>query len=294
MYGFTDKILLNALLQKKDQGKTVQVILEKTPYKAENENVRTIQLFNQHQLMWKGEVPPFDLIHQKTLLIDHKQAFVMTFNFTHGTFKNQRNFALILEDPRQVNALRTLFSSDWNQVAYKNTDKNFIISPDGSRQQIQTYIQQAKQSIDIYAQNINDYKIIGALTQAAKKGIRVNIVTSSTMRAKQQAYLQRAGVHIHYSKKLIIHAKVILIDHQLAMLGSINLTRHSLDANRELSVITRDPTVIQALIKTFEQDKHVAPSLNDIDELKKLLPNKRLIKHYLRQLDQYIEKHYHD
>ncbi len=54
--------------------------------------------------------------------------------------------------------------------------------------------------------------------------------------------------HLH------VHAKAWLIDDTVAIIGSTNLTRSSLDANRELSVLTRDPTVIRQLNDVFEQD----------------------------------------
>ena len=52
----------------------------------------------------------------------------------------------------------------------------------------------------------------------------------------------------------MIHAKVFIIDNEKAVIGSINLTRASLDDNRELAVITEDPTVLKQLIHTFDQD----------------------------------------
>jgi phosphatidylserine/phosphatidylglycerophosphate/cardiolipin synthase-like enzyme len=289
MYGFTDKTLLNALLQKHRQGKTVRVILEKSPYKAESENTKTIAEFQANHLTWQGEISPFKLIHQKTLLIDNEKALVMTFNFTHGTFKNQRNFALLLEDAKQVHAIKSLFSADWNHTPYVNQAEDLILSPDNSREQINHLISQAKQSICIYAQNINDYKIVGALAKAAKKGVKVQIITSGKLRENQTHYLHRAGVHVFYSKKFIIHAKVIIIDDELAVLGSINLTRHSLDDNRELSVITYNPKIVDQLIETFNQDKKVETRLYN-DDIRELLPDKRTMQRIIRQ----ISKFFHD
>src|SRR5579872_3185106 len=43
MYGFTDEDFMNALTHAKNQGKNVRVLLEPTPYKAQDENARAIQ-----------------------------------------------------------------------------------------------------------------------------------------------------------------------------------------------------------------------------------------------------------
>lgn len=74
MYGFTDPELLTSILDKNKMGKTVNVILEATPYKADDENRKTITAFNQQHVAWQGHIPPFRLIHQKTLIIDNSKA----------------------------------------------------------------------------------------------------------------------------------------------------------------------------------------------------------------------------
>lgn len=281
MYGFTEQGLLDAILQKKNEGKTVKIILEGSPYKSEQENNKVIKALNQHEVAWLGHIPSFRLIHQKTLILDDDKAIVMTFNFTHSTFKNERNFGLIIDDPERVNAINAIFSADWNHIQSTNTNPDLIISPDNSRDKLLSLMQHAKHSIKIYAQGLNDYKIIGGLANAARRSVDVQIITSNHLRAKQAKYLQRAHVNIHYTKKLIIHAKVFIVDDQQAVIGSINLTRASLDDNRELSVITRDTKVIAELNKIYLQDWENQAELNHTNK-QQWMPNKRMVKHVIR------------
>lgn len=203
---------------------------------------------------WQGSIPPHRLIHQKTLLIDNEKVIVMTFNFTHSSFKNERNFGLIIDDAKRVKAINTLFSADWNQIPNQAPDTDLLLSPDNSRQALLKFINTAKRSIKVYAQSINDYKIVGALASKARKGVDVSILTSHKPREKQAKYLEQAGVKIAISKHYYIHAKVIIVDNEQAVLGSINLTKPSFDNNRELAVITRDKTVVSQLNNTFSQD----------------------------------------
>lgn len=186
--------------------------------------------------------------------MDGKKALVMTFNFTHSTFKNQRNFALVLDDAKTVKAIESIFSADWNHTPIVNASPDIILSPDDSRVKLISMIKNAKYTIRIYAQNITDYKTVGALAAAAKNGVNVALLTSGSLRKKQAAYLTRAGVNIRYSKPLYIHAKAFIIDDNKAVIGSINLTQASLDDNRELAVITQDPAVIKQLKNTFIHD----------------------------------------
>ena len=284
MYGLTDDTLLNALLKQHQKGRTLQVMLEQSPYQSTNQNNKAIRAFDMQGMNWHGSIPSIRLIHQKTLIIDGRKALVMTFNFTQSTFKKARNFALILDKPQDVNEIEQHFAADWNHQPVYSQSAHLIWSPDDSRKKLMMLISQAKQSISIYAQQVSDYKIIGSLAKAARQGVRVNILTSNKLREKQANYLARAGVTIRYSDSLYIHAKVFMIDNQLAVIGSTNLTRASLDDNRELSVLTEDKNVIRLLNNTFAKDWEAATD-NDSNP-KPFKPNKRTLKQAVRLLKQ--------
>lgn len=293
MYGFTDETLLSTLLKKKQQEINIKVILEDRPYKNESENEKAITAFKKAKLAWQGDIKPYRLIHQKTLLVDNKKALVMTFNFTKSSFKNQRNFGLIIDDPARVQAINQLFSADWNHQSTKINHPSVIISPDNSRDKLIELIQQAKKTIQIYAQSASDFKILGALADAAKRGVKIELLTSNQLREKQASYTHTAGIQMRYSKKLYIHAKVFIFDHKKAVLGSINLTRASLEDNRELALVTEDTEIIKQLDQTFTQDwnntensplrksKHESPALTE----KNIKQAVKLMKHILKALN---------
>lgn len=254
MYGWTDPVLLNAVLQQKKAGKEIKIILEPHPYEAEKENYRAIKFFNEHHIDWQPTLPSFHLTHQKTLIVDGKNAIVMTFNFTRSTFKNDRNFGLIIDDKKQVNAIENIFLSDWMHKKTMFFSQTILLSPDNSRDLFLSHLRNAKKNILIYASSISDYQIIGALAQAAKNKVDVKILTSANMNQKKLAYLKRAGVSIKHANSYRIHAKAMAIDHKLAIIGSINLTASSLDLNRELSIVTTDSTVLTQLENIFNTD----------------------------------------
>ena len=191
----------------------------------------------------------------------------------------------MLDDPNTAREIEEHFSADWNHQPTLSHSSELIWSPDDSRKKINALISQAKQSISVYTQQLGDYKIIGALAKAARKGVRVNVLTSRKLNDKQTAYLQKAGVNIRYSQALYIHAKAFIIDQQEAMIGSTNLTRASLDDNRELSVITEDKSVIQQLDDTFAKDWEAS---NEDKKATNWLPNKRTIMRTMRALERYM------
>jgi len=257
IYGFTDKTFMNALIRAKNNGKKIQILIEPHPYKSDYENNRAIRALRAENISLAWPDKKFQLTHQKTFIFDQQTAVVMTFNLTHSSFARERNFALVVTDPNEVQEIKRVFDADVAHQHTTITDPRLVWSPDNSREKITRFIQSAHSEIDIYAEDITDYQIIGTLAKAARAGIDVKILLSVSPEKLQNnkiAFLKKSGVMIHNSQHYHIHAKVIIIDHQRALLGSINLTKPSLDDNRELSVMTQDNHVISELNNIFSSD----------------------------------------
>lgn len=257
MYGLTDDAFIDALIHAKNQGKKITLLLEPAPYKSEHENDRAIHDLAREKihLFWPDK--SFRLTHQKTFILDDKTAIVMTFNLTHASFTKERNFALVITDPIKLHEIKTVFATDCAHQKVTVMQPDLLWSPDNSREKIRVLIQSARTSIKLYAESVTDHQIIGALAGAARRGVSVTLLlpmSSEKWHDRKLAFLTKAGVIIHHSRDLYIHAKVMMIDNQKAVIGSINFTKASLDDNRELSVITEDPNVLGALNHTFETD----------------------------------------
>lgn len=263
LYGFTDNAFTDALIRAKNNGKNIRILLEPSPYKNANENSAAIQQLQDANILPHFSDPQFKLTHQKTFILDQQKAIIMTFNLTHSTFKKERNFAVMITDPKTISEIQAVFTADW---AHKNItvhQPNLVWSPNNSREKITDFIRGAHTNIKIYAQDISDYKIIGELAKAARDGVTVEIIMSDLDRKpyrKKLDYLKKAGVVIQNNTHYQIHAKVIIVDQERALLGSTNLTKPSIDNNRELSIITEDPHVITPLLNTFQQDWQGAPA----------------------------------
>jgi phosphatidylserine/phosphatidylglycerophosphate/cardiolipin synthase-like enzyme len=266
MYGFTDTDLLDSLIQSQIAGKKLQILLEKTPYRSETENDTAIAKLKAEKIDWQPAYNLFKLTHQKTMLIDQRKAIIMTFNFTHSTFKNERNFALVIDDPNEVSEIEKVFMADWLRKETTVNHPDLVWSPDNSRQKLLNFIRSAHSEIKVYAQDISDYQTIGALAKAARNGIKVEILLSKINNPSRKIdYLKNAGVNVHTCKKYYIHAKVIIVDKSSALLGSLNFTAPSINKNRELAIITHDPQVVKQLNQTFNEDfgNSLMPSWNE-------------------------------
>lgn len=291
MYGFTDEQLINALIRQHARGCIVKIILEGKPYRAESENTKALRKLRAAHIPVKTKIKLMQLIHQKTLIIDHHKAYIMTFNFTHSTFKRMRNFAVMVNDPTRVNQIMLMFDADWQQRATHNTLPDLLYSPDNSRAGLINLIQHAQQSIDIYAQNYNDYQLMRVLKQSAQNGVHIRILSAAKPKQKLAAYLQQAGIQLKESKQYYIHAKVFLIDNKEVVAGSINLTKNALDHNRELSIVSHDSTVVNVLKNIFAQDWQHAQSTPLYFKRKLFLHAAKLINHYFNI---YLSHHQND
>lgn len=261
MYGFTDEAIMQALIEAKQQGKKVRLLLQHFPYNAIDENLPAIERFSKFHLNYNFPSSLFYLLHQKTLIIDQHMAMIMTFNFTRSTFKKQRNFAVVITEPALVKEIQQVFDADWLYQRSTPLQPQLLWSPDNSRSKIVALIKSAHQTINMYAQGLSDQQVVATLTQVAQQGVKVQILTSQPLAPAKQAALQRAGVKLHLSKQFIIHAKVIIVDQQKALLGSINFTAPSLEKNRELSIIIDNAQVVAQLQQVFRQDWKFSPNM---------------------------------
>ncbi len=255
LYGLTDPVFIDALIHAKKSGKNVNVMLEPLPYKNATQNLDAIQKLKAANINVLTPNPAFQLLHQKTFIFDHQKALVMTMNLTKSSFKNQRNFAILIDDPSQVQEIEKIYKADALHQKVTPNHPNLIFSPDNSRSTILNFINHAEKEIKIYAQSVSDYQIIGALAKAAERGVKVEILTEGqNPTQKKWEFLKKSGVKICFKHRYFIHAKVIVIDKKIVILGSTNLTKPSFDKNRELNVFVKDNNIIDPLLKTFDND----------------------------------------
>jgi phosphatidylserine/phosphatidylglycerophosphate/cardiolipin synthase-like enzyme len=88
--------------------------------------------------------------------------------------------------------------------------------------------------------------------------------------------MQDVGIKIHKLKHLKLHAKMLLADHERAIVGSINLAPGSFDSRRELAIEVDDEHVVKRISKIAHHDwEHSHPiDLTDEGLLEEFKKNK--------------------
>jgi cardiolipin synthase len=103
---------------------------------------------------------------------------------------------------------------------------------------------------------IPDESVLTAITSAAKRGVDVTIINSEIIDKTLTGHAQRsyyhellaAGVKIYLrNKPIFLHNKQILIDDDIAVVGSSNLDARSFELSMEITFLIYDPEVVKQL-----------------------------------------------
>lgn len=134
-------------------------------------------------------------------------------------------------------------------------------------------IQEAKSSLRVMMFEMGYYEkhpntpsnlLIRELIEAKKRGVRVEVILEiregddrTTKRNREAGkILSDGGVEVIYDPLFkTMHAKAIVTDGELILLGSTNWVFSSLTSNNEVSVLIRSKEVAKALIDYFNQVK---------------------------------------
>ena len=112
---------------------------------------------------------------------------------------------------------------------------------------------------------IPDATLLMALTLAARRGVQVDLILPSrsnhrladVARHRPLRDLAAAGARLWFTP-FMLHAKVVVIDEQLALAGSANLDLRSLFLNYELMVAFYDPVDVERFAAWIEGEKSTA------------------------------------
>ena len=206
--------------------------------------------------------------HGKMMVVDRKDLYVLSFNFTHLDIDRSRGFGLVTRNAKLVAEAVKLFEADTKRQVYSAGNPKFLVSPANARKELSTFIKHAKKELLIYDPKISDRATLRLLDDRRKAGVEVRIIGSvSSKRLLPSCEL----------KRMRLHTRTIIRDRTDAFVGSQSLRQLELDARREIGIIFRDAAVVKDLIHTFEEDW--ASSSKELDEAEEpRVPMKKAVK----------------
>ena len=264
--------VVDALGRAVKRGVKVRVLMEREPAGG-RPNIEVIGALRDRGVEVRFSKPfRFVFIHEKSMVIDDRVVWFGSGNLTGSTFKANREYMLISDRPDWVREVARVFDADWHGQRIDLSHAVLVWSPDrvvrgvregNSREKVLGLINGAKKTLFLEQAGMVDEEVISALENAVKRGVYVRLVGSpadpeeNTYFVPGAERLRKHGVHLRYLPSPYVHAKVIVADGNTALVGSINMSQSSMNANRELGAIITaadEPRPFFRLLRTMDAD----------------------------------------
>jgi len=188
--------------------------------------------------------------HAKYLVADDGPAIVASLNFTKKCFNRTCDALVVTHDPEVVAGLRLLLAADREgQRIPDSLSPRLIIGPELARQQLTALIEGARSTIRLIDAKVSDPDLVTRLNERRAEGVAVEIVGA-----------KRLG-------SLKSHGKIMLVDDEIAVVGSVALAALSLDFRREVAITVDDAAAvgeIEQLFKTIATASAVSVAAGDM------------------------------
>lgn len=140
-------------------------------------------------------------------------------------------------------------------------DERIVLEPAERRHAVIDVIRSARTRLILSLFRCDDRRVIEALADARRRGVRVEaLLTRCGARSSQKLLrmlLERIGVNVwrYADPHVKYHAKFIVSDQGPALIGSLNFTRKCFKKTSDFMVITHDPAVVSGLTTLFDADR---------------------------------------
>jgi len=184
--------------------------------------------------------------HDKFLIIDRRELFLLSFNFTHLDIDHSRCFGLVTTNSKLVAEAVKLFEADNKRQPYVAGLASFIVSPVNARKQLTAFLQGAKKELLIYDPEISDPAIMRILDARAQAGVDIKLI-GRISRANSKLQVRKLSI-------MRLHTRTIIRDGSQAFIGSQSLRELELGSRREVGIIFRDKKIVGTVAKIFNDD----------------------------------------
>ncbi|MCO5218289.1 MAG: phospholipase D-like domain-containing protein [Thermomicrobiales bacterium] len=257
MYLLSDRVVIEALINAANRGIVVRVILERSPFNSYGgqEDVVAELTTAGMEVQWASD--RFQFSHAKYMIVDRQSAILGNQNFTGAGFNSNREFGVVTTEPSVVMQAAAVFDADWKGSITIEGLSTLVVSPVNARARILELINSADTSIWMYAEVLRDERFTQALDRAAARGVDVRLIVNPSIDDDNVPYYLDAmahGVQVRVLNRPYVHAKLIIVDGERALIGSQNYSSTSLDQNREVGLIVSDPDALSRLVDVFTRD----------------------------------------
>jgi cardiolipin synthase A/B len=245
--------------------------------------------------------------HRKIIVIDGKAGFVGGLNIGVEYLGEDEKFGFwcdthVVLEGEAVQTLHAVFLLDWRYVCGEMlvNDERYMkpipAASDGMVHVVATGPETERMSDHYYAMIscatksiwiaspyfVPNQAIRTALRIAAKKGIQIRIMVPDTNDGFLTQYatrsylpeLLRAGAEIYAYQKGFLHKKVMIVDGDLATVGTANMDMRSFRLNFEVNLFLIGPESIQDLVTHYQEDLEDCLRIRPVEFYKRGLTEK--------------------
>jgi len=181
--------------------------------------------------------------HAKYLVADDGTAIVASLNLTKKCFERTQDALVITDDRQVVDSLHRIFDADRQGLPLPgDVSPRLVIGPERARRQLTDLIDSARASIRLIDAKLSDPDLLTRLQACQAAGLEVDVV-----RTKKIAGLKS-------------HAKIVLIDGRVAVVGGLALTALSLEFRREVAILVDDPAALARIEDLFSAARAASAS----------------------------------
>jgi len=111
IYTFTNTELANALVEAKDRGVDVKVLMDES--EATSDNIAVVSILNQGGVFLKIYSPPDGIVHDKVAIIDGKVVITGSYNWSYSANNDNDENLLVLYSTSLASQYEADFQSLW-------------------------------------------------------------------------------------------------------------------------------------------------------------------------------------
>lgn len=195
-------------------------------------------------------------IHSKIVLLDNG-FWIQSANLTQSSFFSNREHFFYSENKEILENLKYIFQKDFvgEQIYEKEIHPNLLICNINCRDWIEELLESAKKSIKIQTQYIVDPAIQNILKNKSDLDIKIMLANTDNNYDIMKYF---GPLKARYIDDFYVHTKTILIDDEVLLIWSMNLSDNSLDNNREIWILITNNDIIREYLQWFEEDRKIS------------------------------------
>lgn len=230
--------VLDALGAALDRGVAVHVLLTRRARGGRRHLQRLSETLEAMGATVSWFADPVVKYHAKYLVADDGPAVVTTLNPTRKCFTRTWDAVIVTYDEAVVRSLIHLFDADTAgrpPSLGRWFSRRLIVGPEQARSGVHALIAGARRSIRILDHKLSDPDLVAMLRDRRAEGVTVSVIGAA------------------WAGTLEPHGKLIIVDEERAVIGSMALSTLSLEFRREVALLVEDAEAVRSLNAAYQE-----------------------------------------